>query len=262
MNSKYVFFDIDGTIYDYEHGVIPSAREAIRLLREHGHHPVLCTGRTKIMIFDEILDMGFDGIIGGAGTYIEWEGQVLKREDLPTEKAKKAIEILRANGFCSYPEGHEIFYYDPQYVENGPAEVYRVYQKKIPGYVKPIDFSKDMRVAKVSASYTPLSNRDKVVEALGDDFYWVDHSGTLFETIPEGASKGRGIKILMDHIGADMEDTFAFGDSYNDLDMLQSVKYGILMGNSKESLKKLVPLHTEPMLEDGVFKALKRYALI
>ena len=262
MNGKYVFFDIDGTIYDYAGGVSPSAGEAIRLLKANGHHPVLCTGRTKVMIFDEIMDLGFEGIIAGAGTYIEWQGKQLKFVELSHGDLVRVVTCLAENGFASYPEGHECFYYDKDYVENGVDEIYRIYQRHIPDHISPIDLNSEMHVSKVSASYTPQSNRDAVIEVLGDDFGWVDHNGVLFETIPKYASKGSAVKELMEYLGADMEDTYAFGDSFNDREMLQAVRYGVLMGNAKESLKKLVPLHTEALRENGVYNALKRFGLI
>ena len=41
-----VFFDIDGTVMDYETQIIPeSAVEAIRLLKKNGHLPIVNTGR-------------------------------------------------------------------------------------------------------------------------------------------------------------------------------------------------------------------------
>ncbi len=262
MNSKYVFFDIDGTIYDYVNGVTPSAKEAVKLLRENGHHPVLCTGRTRIMIFDEIIDMGFDGIIAGAGTYIEWGGEVLKSVELPQDELVRLVKCLAKNGFASYPEGRDWFYYDPVYVENGDDGIYRIYQMHIPGSLSPIDFEKEMHAAKVSASYTARSNRDAVLAEIGDDYNWADHDGVLFETIPKGISKGKAVLELMDHLKADIEDTYGFGDSFNDLEMLQTVRYGVAMGNAKDSFKQLIPLHTEPMLENGVYNALKRFGLI
>jgi len=258
---KLIFFDIDGTIYDYYHGISPSVREGVKRLRENGHHPVICTGRTRVMIFDEIADMGFDGIIAGAGTYIEWKGDVLVYEEMSQDQIHMIIHSLRKHGFCAYPEGQKIFYYDQEMVNNGMDEIYRIYQRHIPEHIRPIDLGEEMHVSKISAMYTDDSDRDGVLAEIGDDFFWADH-GLLFETFPKRFSKGAGIRSLMEYLGADMEDTYAFGDSFNDLDMLQTVKYGVCMGNAKDSLKALVPIHTEHMLDRGVYKALVRFGLI
>ena len=53
VEQKIVFFDIDGTIYMYGKEVPEDTKEAIRELRSRGHLAVLCTGRTKIIVFPE-----------------------------------------------------------------------------------------------------------------------------------------------------------------------------------------------------------------
>ena len=74
LNKKIVFFDIDGTIYRYGEPIPNDTLEAIKSLKQNGHLAIICTGRTKSMIFPEILEIGFDGIIAGAGTYVEVDG--------------------------------------------------------------------------------------------------------------------------------------------------------------------------------------------
>ena len=70
--SKAVFFDIDGTIWDQKQRIPESAVKAIRKLRENGHYAFLCSGRTRSFIRGEnLFAIGFDGIVGGCGTYVE-----------------------------------------------------------------------------------------------------------------------------------------------------------------------------------------------
>ncbi len=259
--SKYIFFDIDGTIYSYKNGIPDSTRDAVRMLRENGHHPVLCTGRTRIMVFDEILGLGFDGMIAGGGTYVEWQGNVIHYEELPVSEVVRIVECFRKNGFAAYPEGNAAFYYDPVYVDKSVDEIYRIYQRYIPGHIFPIDYQ-NIHCSKVSATYTERSNPKAVIDELGNDYYWIDHRGNLFETIPKNASKGVGVKRLAEYAGFDMDDCYGFGDSFNDLDMLKIVKYGVVMANGDEELKKIIPVHTEGMLDDGIYNALKRFGLI
>ena len=260
--ESYIFFDIDGTIYDYYKGIPDSTKLAVRLLREKGHHPVICTGRTRVMIFDEIISLGFDGIVAGGGTYIEWNGRVIHEEELPLSELKRLIGCLREHGFIPYPEGNHYFYYDPTHEDIEKEEIYRLYQMHIPEKLAPINLE-DMHASKVSSRYTPKADARAVIELVKDDYIYVEHDdGSLFELIPKDASKGTGVRRLMDYLGEDMENTCGFGDSFNDLDMLKTVKRGVVMGNGNEELKKLIPLHTEGMYEDGVFNALRRFKLI
>ena len=85
MNTerKIVFFDVDGTIYEINRGTPDSTREALEKLKAQGTYPILCTGRPKASMFPEVLDLNFPGMICGAGTYIEYEGRVLRNLCFP-----------------------------------------------------------------------------------------------------------------------------------------------------------------------------------
>lgn len=50
-----------------------SAIKAIKWARKKDYKVFLATGRSKCEIFDYILDIGFDGIVGAAGGYVEVE---------------------------------------------------------------------------------------------------------------------------------------------------------------------------------------------
>ena len=51
----------------------------------------------------------------------------------------------------------------------------------------------------------------------------------------------------------------AFGDQWNDLEMLKSVKYGYLMGNATDELKKEFPKDRITLTndEDGIYEVIK-----
>ena len=53
-----------------------------------------------------------------------------------------------------------------------------------------------------------------------------------------------------------------FGDSANDIDMIQYVKYGTAMGNSVPELLEIAPYKTARADEDGIEKGLKKFGLI
>ena len=54
----------------------------------------------------------------------------------------------------------------------------------------------------------------------------------------KGVSKGKAVKELMNKYGFSEDEVMTFGDQWNDFDMLKLVKYGYLMGNASEDLKK------------------------
>ena len=72
--GKIVFIDVDGTLVDYENHLPESAVLAIRKARENGHKVYISTGRSKAEIYQNIWDIGLDGMIGGNGSYVEDHG--------------------------------------------------------------------------------------------------------------------------------------------------------------------------------------------
>lgn len=63
--------------------------------------------------------------------------------------------------------------------------------------------------------------------------------------------KGVGIDVLKKHFGLKREEIAAFGDNYNDTEMLEAVGLPVAMSNAKEGILKLCPYHTD-RVEDAV----------
>lgn len=70
--SKLLFIDVDGTLVDYENHLPESAVYAVRAARENGHRVYICTGRSRAEVYDEIWNIGLDGMIGGNGSYVDY----------------------------------------------------------------------------------------------------------------------------------------------------------------------------------------------
>lgn len=63
--------------------------------------------------------------------------------------------------------------------------------------------------------------------------------------------KGVGIRVLQEYFGLKKEEIAAFGDNYNDTEMLEAVGYPIAMRNAKEGIIRMCPYHTE-RVEDTI----------
>jgi Cof subfamily protein (haloacid dehalogenase superfamily) len=85
------------------------------------------------------------------------------------------------------------------------------------------------------------------------------NSGEL--SIP-GIHKATAIAKVLQQLKISKKDTFAYGDSLNDLEMLEFVQHGIAMGNAKEEVKKAADDITNSHDEDGIYNSFKKYGLI
>ena len=71
------------------------------------------------------------------------------------------------------------------------------------------------------------------------------------------------IKIVQDFIESildiKIENTYAFGDGKNDIEMLSTVGCGIAMGNASDEVKKYSNKITDTVQNDGVAKGIEQY---
>ncbi len=63
--GKALFFDVDGTLVNFQGKMPASARTALKKAQQNGHQIVLCSGRSKIQIYPWLLELGVDrGVCG------------------------------------------------------------------------------------------------------------------------------------------------------------------------------------------------------
>lgn len=263
MEKKIIFFDIDGTIYSFFKGMPDDTLNAIKQLKKNGHIPVICTGRTKCMLYPEHLAPGFEYIIGGAGTYVEVDGEEIHFFELEENSSRRLIEGFREHGFIPVAEGKNNVYIDE--IKGNISEKGRkfidVYREKISDVILPID-ENELKASKISGFFTDKSDANKMIEEFQDSYTFVFHGKTILEAIPKGFNKAKGIEILIDNLGLSIDETYAFGDSFNDVDMLKYVKYGCAMGNSDPKLFDIVKYKTTDFDKGGIEQGLKMFGLI
>ncbi len=74
-------------------------------------------------------------------------------------------------------------------------------------------------------------------------------------------SKAEGIQVLHDYYGMTWEDTICFGDSMNDLSMIQKAKRGFAVENGTQILKDAADMIIKSVDEDGVALAIETFFL-
>ena len=76
-----------------------------------------------------------------------------------------------------------------------------------------------------------------------------------------GCSKASGVAALANTLHISLSEVMAIGDNNNDIAMLQSVGWGVAMGQAPEQVKSAAQVVTASNWEDGVAQAIARYAL-
>lgn len=257
-----IFFDIDGTLWD-EHMRIPdSTRLAIGQLRENGHKCFLCSGRARGNIrSQELLSLGFDGIIAACGNYVEMDGTVLYDRLLPKEQVRRVVRLLEE---CHMPvvlEGPRYHWISQEGFEEDPYVAYLF--REMGETAIPLEgYTEEIAINKFSADVLADTDYDRIRRELGEEFDFLEHEGNVVEFVPKGSSKATGIAWLCRQLHVKREDTYAVGDSINDLDMLEYVGHGIAMGNGTEPAKRAAEYITTDIHADGIYRAMRHYGLI
>lgn len=280
MDKKIVFFDIDGTIWDFS-GMIPnSARTAIKQLKENGHIPVICTGRAKGHVRDEkLLNLGFDGMIAACGAHVEFKEKILYESFLPDEIVREIVELSEAYRVPIVLEGTVKHWISPWGFEHDDF-VDRMYEIMGEDAINIDGYNPDMKANKFSGDIIDASDYTSFRREIEKNLEIIDHILTsdqkkgqdkfadanrvigVFEGVTRGITKATGMKCLCDYLNVDIKDTIAIGDSNNDIEMINAAGIGIAMGSGSDKIKENADYITDDLWDDGLRNALEHFGLI
>lgn len=261
--AKYVFFDVDGTLWGNDMKMPKSTKEAIKQMQKNGHKAFVCTGRAMGNVRDpQFTEVGFDGYIASCGNHIEMNQNILYENNMPFEIVKKVYDVSRA---CKLPviyEGTYCHWLDRKGFEGDNYIHYIIeYFRDMAVFLDECDI-RDISANKFSALINPDTDYEGVKKELSSYFDFLEHGGGVIEAVPKGTSKATGIAWMCEHLGISSEDTYAIGDSVNDLEMLKFAGHGIAMGNGSQIVKDTAEYVTTSVSEDGIWNALEHYGLI
>ncbi len=84
----------------------------------------------------------------------------------------------------------------------------------------------------------------------------------LLEIMDKSVSKATGIEILLKHYGFSIEEAVAFGDNYNDVEMLEYIPQSVAMKNAPEKIQKIASTVTDSNEDSGIYKYLVKIGVI
>ncbi len=261
MERKLLFFDIDGTLWDRDNVIPKSAQDAIQKAQENGHLCFINSGRSRCFIrHPALFAVGFDGIVSGCGTMVEYNGDVIFYHRLPVEDVKRIVHTVRKHDFRPILEGRYKLYFDDKDFAGDP------YGQKLKQ-----ELGEDLlsiegewgkwEISKLSCATAPNQHK-ACMDELEDEFDFMIHDPTIVEMSPKGYSKASGIRKVCKFLGEDISDTICFGDSVNDLPMLMAAGTSVVMGNGADQVKETADFVTKDLHKDGIAYAMKELGLI
>ena len=84
----------------------------------------------------------------------------------------------------------------------------------------------------------------------------------LLEIMDKSVSKATGIKVLLKHYGIALDEAVAFGDNYNDIEMLELIPQSVVMANAPDKVKELAAAVTDSNEQSGIYTYLVKIGVI
>ncbi len=257
MEKKVVFFDIDGTLVDENKQIPESTRCAIEQLKERDVIVALATGRPPYM-YEQIRDeLNINTYVSFTGQHVVYKGELIyhqsidpsamKRLYMKSMKKKFPMMLMSDTKMAATIDDHPLMVqglarlnYEYPDVDHSFHEKETIYQVLLF-----IDEMYDQL----------LLERYQMCELIRWDAYACD-------LLPGGGSKIVGVNKILEAAQIENANAYAFGDGFNDLEMIQQIGTGVAMGNAVGPLKDVAKLITDHVAEDGVWKALRKLQLI
>lgn len=278
LSARLIFLDVDGTLVNESGRVPESARTAIRQARSKGHKVFICTGRSTADLWPEILDVGFDGIIAGAGAYVEVEGTVLSQRRIPPDTVHEFVSYLAAHdGYYLLESTEGVFgssgvlgllrgmLDDPELTENGRLDL----DAALAPYIEQMQEASDVAaipVHKISFLVRGQS-LEQIQSTAGPNYVILPSISHIFgpdsaELSMAGVNKATAVQEVVAHLRRGLSATIAIGDSHNDVEMLALVGVGIAMSGAPAEVLAAANETTSGVEDHGIRNAFERHGLV
>lgn len=271
FSKKILFFDIDGTLVDSGAGEVhppESTLLALEKAQEAGHICMICSGRNDYGLYP-YMDLGMDGYVCSDGAHIVIDGHEEFACPIPDDLLRGLFDLVRHYRGNMMAASKERYYAD--------EKNYPFFQRYLAG--KETEEGKGLRhleeydhtdpVYEVDVDFPDIELERAFEKELDPGLEYISTSasygrdgGTSGEVTVKGINKGTGILRTVEILGADIANTYGFGDSMNDYSMLKTVNTGVAMGNSAEELFLHADHIAGHIQEDGLYQAMKDLELI
>ncbi|MGL5123249.1 MAG: Cof-type HAD-IIB family hydrolase [Fusobacteriaceae bacterium] len=244
---KAIICDLDGTLLNNNHMISEFTKETIKKVIKKGIKFYIATGRHHMDALEYKNILGLNSFLissNGARVHNENNEEIFSvniPKNITTELINLSID----------DEIHKNIYMGDYWISEKPLSHAIEYHKES-GFIQTVIPSFETLKNKETIKFffmgpteEKISILNKEIEnKMGDRVAITLSMKDCLEVMCKGVSKGNAIKKMLDLEGISLDDSIAFGDGMNDLEMLGVVDKGFIMGNHNPSLKKALP-HNE-----------------
>ncbi len=258
---KLVVADMDGTLLTSDHKLPEEFYATFEKLHRKGILFAAASGRQ----YYNILKL-FPGLeqeilfIAENGSYVAYKDEELLVQAMDKDTARaQLIDARNFPGVFQILCGKKQAYIDdetPEFLEKMTLYYDRVKVVSDVTTVEDDDFLKialcDLNGAEQN-TYQHFRKKSDILQVKVSGKIWLDLSDPL-------ANKGRALRHVQERFGISRDETMAFGDFLNDVEMLQESRFSYAMENAHPEVKKAAQYHAGSNDRNGVIEVL--YKLI
>lgn len=276
--------DLDGTLLNEEHEVSAENLKAIRQAQKQGVEVIVATGRAYFDAASICRKYGLNTYLisyNGAAVH-DKNGKKISSLTMDRDDVQYMIKWLEERDYY-YEVSTDKKIYIPLHAQE---ILYREAEglKGTPLEVNSLRFEEILDQIFSQSNMTHVKNYKDILNS-GEDIYKVfcfsfddakrqigintfagmkqflmtSSMTNNFELGHKDASKGNALKTLAGHLGISLDETMAIGDNYNDVSMMEIVKFSVAMGTAKEDIKKICSFVTHGNDRHGVAYAIERF---
>ncbi len=263
---RIIYSDIDGTLLDRNHRMTEKTERAIRSLKEKGIPFVLASSRGEMAILPILrrYHLSCPMVSYGGALILDEDGTVIAEFPMDINEVIRLLSFLERENL---PVSYNVYDRYHWYVKdrNDPRIKTEEDIVEVEAEEGTIDDIRKMKSVDKVLLMVETENILTVEQSLRIAFPHLSimkSSATLIEINQSGISKAVGIRAFSEAKHYRLEESMAFGDNYNDVEMLSLVTYPVLMGNAPEALKQRGYELTEDNNHDGIYFSLLHHGLI
>lgn len=269
---KMIGLDLDGTLLTTQKKITPYTKAVLEDALAQGIVVLVSTGRPISAVPKEILaipGMKYAVTANGARVLNIETGEVILENMLSLETAEKVLRI-----FQKYDTIHEIFIGGEGYTSKSVTHAYEYFKNpSMAEYFMNTRIPVEDVAAKMLENGEPVDKvqgifkNEEERQKAGKELEFIkgitvsNAIGNNLEANKEGIDKGAALVCLGKMLGIKREEIMACGDGMNDYEMLKTVGFAVAMENGDEKLKGIADYITVSNDEDGVAKAIQKFAL-
>ena len=240
---KLVVTDVDGTLVeDGSPNIDPELFETILKLREKGIQFAVASGRPWASV-----ERTFDPVKKKVYVY-PIDRQIMKRLILAVRQIP-GLSMVYAAADGDYTESKN------EALCNWLVESYKFNLRRVDDLLEVAEDCTKLSIYKDSG--VEAAARSLVEEF--KDILQISCAGDMWlDCMAKDVNKGHAVKVIQDSLGIKPEETMAFGDQLNDVEMLKQAYYSFAVANARDEVKKAARFQADSNVNNGVLKILQK----